>query len=237
MGNGFQFLDIILFAMVAAFLVLRLRNVLGKKTGHQRQRQNPFAQRSQEMNEDSVVELPNRRAKDGDADFEDDEEAAAEAPGPGSGDDGLAAGIERIRRADRSFHPEEFLEGANGAFEMIVRAFSAGELERLEPLLADDVFEQFREAVEERKRANETLETEIAGPVSSGIIEADMAGPDAVVTVRFQSDQINVTRDADNRIVDGDPSDVTEIEDIWTFRRDTRSADPNWKLVETGTRQ
>ena len=241
MGNGFQFLDIILFAMVAAFLVLRLRNVLGKKTGHQRQRQNPFAQRSQEMNEDSVVELPNRRAKDDDADFEDDGEAAAGAHHPEAGeepgDDRLAAGIERIRRADGSFHPGVFLEGANGAFEMIVRAFSAGELERLEPLLAEDVFEQFREAVEERARANEILETEIAGPVSSGIIEADMVGPDAVVTVRFQSDQINVTRDADNRIVDGDPNDVTEIEDIWTFRRDTRSADPNWKLVETGTRQ
>lgn len=241
MGNGFQFLDIILFAMVAAFLVLRLRNVLGKKTGHQRERQNPFAERSQEMNEDKVVELPNRRADDGaEPDFEDDEETAAQArrpdPAYDSDDDRLVAGIENIREADRFFDPAGFLEGANGAFEMIVRAFSAGELDRLQPLLAEDVFEQFRDAVEERARANETLETEITG-ISSSIVDAGMAGRDAVVTVCFKSGQINVTRDAENRIIDGDPNDVTEIEDIWTFRRDTQSADPNWKLVETGAQQ
>ncbi len=241
MGNGFQFLDIILFAMVAAFLVLRLRNVLGKKTGHQRGRQNPFAERSQEMKGDKVVELPNRRADNGaDPDFEDDEETAAQAhrpdPAYDADDDRLVTGIENIREVDRFFDPAGFLEGANDAFEMIVRAFSAGELDRLQSLLAEDVFEQFRDAVEERTRANETLETEITS-ISSSIVDAGMAGRDAVVTVRFQSGQINVTRDAENRIIDGDPNDVTEIEDIWTFRRDTQSADPNWKLVETGAQQ
>ena len=240
MGNGFQFLDIILFAMVAAFLVLRLRNVLGKKTGHQRERQNPFSARSQEMNEDKVVELPNRSSDDGaEHDFEDDEETAARTrpqdPVYDADDARVVTGIEKIHGADSSFDPAGFLEGANGAFEMIVRAFSAGELDRLQPLLAEDVFEQFRNAVEERTQANETLETEITG-ISSSIIDADMAGRDAVVIVRFQSGQINVTRDAENRIIDGDPNDVTEIEDIWTFHRDTQSADPNWKLVETGTR-
>lgn len=221
MGDGFQFLDIVLFAMVAAFLVLRLRSVLGKRTGHEQPRQDPISQRNQETEGDgNVVELPNRnRETDPVADLDPD--------------DPLTAGIAEIRDADNTFDPGGFANGARGAFEMIVQGFAEGDRDNLQMLLADDVYENFEAAIDEREEAEETLESTIIGIKSAEVIEAGMDGQNAMVTVKFVSEQVNVTRDSEDRIIDGDPNQVTEITDIWTFSRDTKSRDPNWKLVET----
>ena len=227
MGDGFQFLDIVLFAMVAAFLVLRLRSVLGRRTGHDQQRRDPISQRQQDREtEGNVVELPNRTADQADASLD----PAAEI----DPNDPLAAGLTRIRIADNSFEPGDFAQGARGAFEMIVHAFATGDRSTLKNLLAEDVFENFNDAIDERFEAEQTLETTIIGIKDVDIIEADMDGRDAVVTLKFVSEQVNVTRDSEGRVIDGDPNQVTEITDIWTFRRNTRSRDPNWKLVATG---
>ncbi len=221
MGDGFQFLDIVLFAMVAAFLVLRLRSVLGKRTGHEQPRQDPISQRNQEAETDgNMVELPNRNhAADPMADLDPD--------------DPLTAGIADIRGADDSFDPGGFADGARGAFEMIVQGFAEGDRDNLQMLLADDVYENFEAAIDEREEAEETLESTIIGIKSAEVIEAGLDGKNAMVTVKFVSEQVNVTRDSEDRIIDGDPNQVTEITDIWTFSRDTTSRDPNWKLVET----
>lgn len=232
MGDGFQFLDIVLFAMVAAFLVLRLRSVLGKKTGHQEPRQDPISRRQQDSQKDgNVVELPNLY-KDGPDDMAEplDDPVANLDP-----NDPLASGITQIRIADSSFHPVEFANGARAAFEMIVQAFAEGDTKTLENLLAEDVFENFNEAIVARREANEKLETTIIGISSADVVEAAMDGRNAMVTVKFVSEQVNVTHDAEGRVVDGDPNQVTEITDIWTFSRDTKSSDPNWKLVETSS--
>lgn len=230
MGDGFQFLDIVLFAMVAAFLVLRLRSVLGKKTGHQEPRQDPVSRRQQDAeNEGNVVELPNRN-NDGPENAHAADADPAEALDP---NDPVSAGITQIRIADNSFDPGEFAGGARGAFEMIVQAFADGDAATLENLLADDVFENFNVAIEERAEAEESLETTIIGIKSADIIEAEMDGTNAMVTMKFVTEQVNVTRDSEDRIVDGDPNQVTTITDIWTFSRDTKSRDPNWLLVET----
>jgi predicted lipid-binding transport protein (Tim44 family) len=232
MGDGFQFLDIVLFAMVAAFLVLRLRSVLGKKTGHQEPRQDPISRRQQDAQKDgNVVELPNRY-KDGPDDMAEpmDDPVANLDP-----NDPLASGITQIRIADSSFHPVEFANGARAAFEMIVQAFAEGDTKTLENLLAEDVFENFNEAIVARREANEKLETTIIGISSADVVEAAIDGRNAMVTVKFVSEQVNVTHDAEGRVVDGDPNQVTEITDIWTFSRDTKSSDPNWKLVETSS--
>jgi predicted lipid-binding transport protein (Tim44 family) len=116
---------------------------------------------------------------------------------------------------------------------MIVQAFAEGDTATLDNLLAEDVFENFNEAIVTRKEANERLETTIIGIKSSDVIEAEMDGRNAMVTVKFVSEQVNVTHDSEDRVVDGDPNQVTEITDIWTFSRDTKTSDPNWKLVET----
>ncbi|MGB0631478.1 MAG: Tim44/TimA family putative adaptor protein [Alphaproteobacteria bacterium] len=223
MGDGFQFLDIVLFAMVAAFLVLRLRSVLGKRTGHEQPRQDPMSQRNQDAEADgNVVELPNRNS-----------DAVADPTADLDPDDPLATGIAEICAADDTFDPGGFANGARGAFEMIVQGFAEGDRDNLKMLLADDVYENFEAAISEREEADETLETTIIGIKSSDVIEAAMDGKHAMVTVKFVSEQVNVTRDSEDRIIDGDPNQVTEITDIWTFSRDTKSRDPNWKLVET----
>lgn len=227
MGDG-QFLDIILFAMIAAFLVLRLRSVLGKRTGHQRPPPaDPFARRRAEAQgparpgeegagtgDEKVIPLPGR---DG-------------APLPS---DPLAAGLTQIRIADPAFSPEGFLKGARAAFEMIVQAYARGDVRTLRNLLNDEVYERFAGAIAEREKAGETLETTLIGIDAADVVEARMDGRTAFVTVKFVSEQVNVTRAADGTVIDGDPGHVATITDIWTFARNTRARDPNWTLVET----
>jgi predicted lipid-binding transport protein (Tim44 family) len=225
MGDGFQFLDIVLFAMVAAFLVLRLRSVLGKRTGHEQPRQDPMSQRVNQAEKDgNVIDMPNASK---------DDAPAAEHLESLDIDDPLATGIADIRDADPSFNSAEFADGARGAFEMVVQGFAEGDTETLQMLLADDVFDNFRTAIDEREEAEETLETTIIGIKVADVIDAEMDGRNALVTMKFVSEQVNIARDSEDRIIDGDPNQVTEITDIWTFSRDTKSGNPNWKLVET----
>jgi predicted lipid-binding transport protein (Tim44 family) len=221
MGDFQQYFDIILFAMVAGFLVLRLRSVLGRRTGNERRRE-LFVRRTRPAPEKGPTLIdpgPNAAA------------AAAAAPPA----DAVAEGLNQIHRADPSFDPSQFLEGARVAFEMIVTAFANADKAGLRPLLIDEVFQQFVTAIDERTAAKETLETRVLRLESSDIVEAEMLGRKAQVTVKLTSQQINVTRAMDGSIVDGDPEHPSEKTDFWTFARDTGSADPNWVLVATSS--
>lgn len=218
MSNGFPFIDIIFFAAVALFIAFRLRNVLGRRTGHERR---PEASTVTPSTRDNVVSLPGR-------------EEQAEAAFSHIDDADLRQGLTAIRRADPDFDLEGFLMGARQAFEMIVDAFARGDSEALRPLLADDVYSGFENAIEQRRAAGETLETEVVAIKQAEAVEARMEGTWANVTVRFVSDQVNVTRDAEGNILDGDPDQLAEIVDLWTFARDTSTRDPNWELVSTG---
>ncbi len=221
MGDFQQYFDIILFAMVAGFLVLRLRSVLGRRTGNERRRE-LFVRRTRAAPEKApnLIE-PSPRA------------VAAVTTAPPA--DVVAEGLNRIHRGDPSFDASRFLEGARTAFEMIVTAFANGDKAGLRPLLSDEVFQQFVTAIDERAAAKETLETRILRLDSADIVEAELLGRNAHVTVKLTSQQINVTRAMDGSIVDGDPEHPTEKTDYWTFARDTRSADPNWVLVATSS--
>jgi predicted lipid-binding transport protein (Tim44 family) len=217
----FQYFDIILFAMIAGFLVLRLRSVLGRRTGNERRR-DLFPRRAAPAAEKvpTLVE-PDKRVV-----------------GPGSDPptpDVVAEGLNRIRRADASFDPAHFIEGARAAFEMIVAAFAKGDKAELRPLLSDEVFQRFAMAIDERVAARETLETQIEKLDSVDIVEAGVAERTAQVTLKLVSHQINVTRAMDESIVDGAPGQPVEKTDYWTFARDTRSTDPNWVLVATSS--
>jgi predicted lipid-binding transport protein (Tim44 family) len=239
MGGDFQFLDIIFFAMIAVFLVMRLRSVLGRRTGNEKQR-DLFARRSREETRDKVIPLPDRTRPreeaqpDAPVGVEEirPEDVRPEVRSEAAGTP-LQQGIARIRSADTGFDPRGFMEGARSAFEMIVAAFAAGDTATLRPLLSDEVFENFRAAIEARRRANHTLETTLVGITSADMIEAELQGRTAVVTAKFVSEQVNVTRDAQGTVVDGDPATVTTVTDIWTFARNTRARDPNWALVAT----
>lgn len=222
MGD-FQYFDIILFAMIAAFLVLRLRSVLGRRTGNERRRE-LFARRAAPAaDKPGGQKLPvsvNPAAVT----------AIAAKPAASAAD-----GLGRIGRVDAGFDPSRFLEGVRAAFELIVAAFARGDKDALRPLLSDEVFDPFARTIDERVTAKETLETRDLRLDQAEIVEADLVGRMARVTVKLVSHQINVTRAMDGAIVDGDPGRPVEKTDFWTFARDTRSADPNWLLVATGS--
>ena len=225
MSDGFAYIDILFFAMVAAFIALRLRSVLGRRTGHERRRFGGLGSARSNGANDNVVALPDRTG----APAETDPRIAD------LGSDSLKAGVTQIRLADRRFDLEEFLHGARSAFEMIVEAYSAGDKDALRPLLADAVLARFSGAIEQRRAAGQTLETQLIGIRKSDVIEAGMQDELARVVVRFTSEQVNVLRDAEGHVLEGDPGTAEDVVDIWTFERDTRSADPNWTLIETST--
>ena len=224
MGEGFQFIDIILFAMIAAFLILRLRSVLGRRQDNGGPPSNPFSRESRQgPQDDNVVQLPDQSEPlDPDAEPEKREPATP-----------LEAGFTQIRIADPTFDHEEFLVGARTAFEFIIQAFAEGDTETLENLLNDEVYQNFLSAIRSREAANETLENTLVRIRTADAIEAYMDGAVAFVTMKMVSEQVNVTRDAAGEVVHGDPGHITEITDIWTFGRDTNSRDPNWELVAT----
>lgn len=220
-----QFIEIVIFAMLAAFLVFRLRSVLGRRTGNERPPFDPYAQRgpgrdeaAEAGNDDTVISLPNR---------------TRETEAPVDSDDPVAAGLAKIRNADTGFDAERFIEGARAAFDMIVTSYAAGDRETLRPLLSDEVYENFAGAIIDRADKGHTLETTLVGIREATIVEATMDGRAAFITVKFVSEQIEVERNAGGDIVGGNPSRVTTVTDIWTFARNTRSRNPNWTLVAT----
>jgi predicted lipid-binding transport protein (Tim44 family) len=231
MGDGFQIIDILFFAAIAAFLILRLRSVLGRRDGHEGGYKDPFRQKpaAGKPGEDNVIPLPDRSAERAEA------ETAAEpvAVEPTRAPTPVEAGLTQIKLADASFDERGFLGGARAAFEMILGAYAAGDAATLKTLLSADVLANFSRAIDDRKRAGEILENTLVGVRSPEVVEAYMEGRTAYVTAKFVSEQINVTRDENGDVVDGDPGRVTKVTDFWTFARDTKSRDPNWTLVAT----
>ncbi len=223
MGDLPHYFDIILFAMVAAFLVLRLRSVLGRRTGNERRR-DLFVRGStpagDKVGAGKIVTLAPRPGP-----------LAAVTPPSNT----VAGGIAQISATDPGFEASAFLDGARGAFELIVNAFARGDKAALRPLLSDDTYRSFTTAIDEREAASETLETRIAKIKDIDIVEAGMDNRMARVAVKLVTDQINVLRAHDGSVVDGDPQNLIEKTDYWTFARDTRSNDPNWLLVATGS--
>lgn len=230
MNSGFQLFDIILFAMIAAFLVLRLRSVLGRRTGNERPPGDIFGGKREADKDESgkVIPMPSRADEPEDRNISAPRDTVPNSP---------AAGAAQIQSADPDFDPDRFLDGARGAFEIIVGAFAHGDVETLRPMLNDSVFARFSDAIREREAQHQTLETNIVAIKSLDLHEAHLEGRTAFVTVRFVSDQINVVRDAGGAIVDGNPQQTAELVDLWTFARDTRSKNPNWVLVTTATPQ
>jgi predicted lipid-binding transport protein (Tim44 family) len=225
MSEGFAYIDILFFAMVAAFIALRLRSVLGRRTGHERRRTGGFEPARRNGAGDNVVALPDRPVSATEAD-----------PAIGElADGGLKAGLTQIRLADHRFDLKGFIAGAKAAFEMIVEAYAAGEKGTLRPLLAEDVFAGFAGAIDQREAAGHSLDTQLITIRDAQPVEAGMQGSLARITMRFASEQINVVRDAEGNVLEGDPATAEEVVDLWTFERDTRSPDPNWLLVETRT--
>lgn len=234
-----DFLDLptLIIIGVAIVVLLRLRSVLGTRTGNER----PPTQRIRDQ-EDTQAEaddtvVPLRPRASAPADDTDADRAArkreAQIEQFSHGDDQLAAGLAAIAEVDSNFTPKSFLEGAKSAYEMIVTAFAEGDRKMLKNLLEKDVYEGFEAAISDREAQNHKVDFTFVGLPSIEISEATLERRISQVTIQFKAEVVSATRDAEGNLIEGNADQVVTIADEWTFARNTKSRDPNWKLVAT----
>lgn len=221
---------------IALVVFWRLRGVLGSRTGHERPPFDPYAathkpEAAPEKAPGAVLRFPKDQPGES-------APVSMEPPLPlwtgyapeGSG---LATAITRLSEADPNFTPKSFIEGAKLAYEMIVDGFAKGDKAALKELLSKDVFDDFVAAIEARAAAGQTVEQRFVGIGKAELKTIELAGKRASVTMKFVSEIISVTRAKDGSVAEGDPKEIREITDVWTFERDIASRDPNWKLAAT----
>lgn len=225
----------IIFLALAVFIFLRLRNVLGQRTGSERR---PYDRASRDLangpSGNNVVPMPGTVIDHSPvAPPEEDLPPTERWKGIAEPTSAVAQGLDAVAAADSSFNPAQFLAGARGAYEMIVLAFAHGDRRTLKDLLSKEVYEGFDNAIREREQKDQKTETRFVGIDKAELVSADVRDRIAHVTVRFVSQIVTVTRDKADTIVEGSPDKVADVTDVWTFARDTSSRDPNWKLVGT----
>lgn len=213
--------SIVLLAMIAAFLGMRLYSVLGKRTGHE---QEPVLPRRDERAAPTPVRL-------------EDGETPVAAPGQADAaglvyEPAAEPGLRALFAADRDFDAGRFMEGAEAAYRMILEAYWAGDRETLRDLCDDDSYDAFVSAIDARAARGETLENRLIGIDSARITAVEVGRSEARITVHYQADISAVTRDADGKLIAGSMSDAAQTNDLWTFRRAVSSSDPNWLLDE-----
>ncbi|SCX18068.1 MULTISPECIES: Tim44/TimA family putative adaptor protein [Agrobacterium] len=225
---------ITLFFLVAAVLIfLQLRSVLGRRTGNEKPPVDPYSPRDaakSPADDNKVVTLPRRGEGE-----EENRFAAIDAIAPvGSA---LNDSLRELTKTDPSFEPKEFLNGARMAYEMIVMAFADGDRKTLKNLLSKEVYEGFDAAISERESRGEVIKSTFVGTEKIDITHASIRDSEEQITLRIISQLISATYDKDGKVIDGDAENVSEVDDIWTFSRDIRSRDPNWKLIATESEQ
>jgi predicted lipid-binding transport protein (Tim44 family) len=227
----------IIFLALAVFIFLRLRSVLGQRTGSERP---PYDRAARDIvhgtQDNNVVPMPGSvidqapLAPTADVVPPTDRwKGLTEAGTP------LALGLDAIAAQDSSFDPQHFISGARSAYEMIVLAFANGDRRALKDLLSSEVYESFDAVIKDREKHEQKTETRFVSIDKAELVNAEARDRAAQLTVRFVSQMISVTRDKAGAIVDGNPEKVSDITDVWTFARDITSRDPNWKLVGTGS--
>lgn len=220
---------------LAIVILFRLRSVLGTRTGNERSPLERRREAAAKAGEDTIVQMRSRPVepvRDADAERQ-ARRLATEIEQVSNGDDKVAAGLKAIADADLNFSPKNFLEGAKTAYEMIVTAFAQGDRKTLKNLLEKDVYDGFEKAISEREAAGHKIDFTFVGLPRIEISEAELDRRNANVTIRFHAEVVSATRDKDGNLVEGNADQVTTIADEWTFARNPKSRDPNWKLVAT----
>lgn len=234
----------LLFLAVAVGIFIKLRSVLGRRTGQEQARferykaQQEARQRNGELvGQDKIVTLPRREREEDHVSPAAVQQTRADGEQRvrefAAGNSEVSQGLVEIFRADTSFDPGHFLQGAKAAYEIIVTAFAEGNRKTLKNLLNSEVYEGFNSAIAERERRGEQIDQSFVGIKSADIVEAELKGGMAHLTVKFVSELISATRDRAGVVINGDPKRIREVTDIWTFARDAVSRDPNWKLIAT----
>jgi predicted lipid-binding transport protein (Tim44 family) len=220
---------------LAIVILFRLRSVLGTRTGNER---SPLQRRSEaaaKAGDETVVQMrprPVETAPDENAERQ-ARRLATEIEQYSSGNAEIAAGLKAIAEADPSFTPKSFLEGAKSAYEMIVTAFAQGDRKTLKNLLEKDVYDGFERAIADREAAGHKVDFTFVGLPKVDISEAELDKRNANVSIRFHAEVVSATRDKEGALIEGNADQVKTIADEWTFARNPKSRDPNWKLVAT----
>ncbi len=232
----------IIFLALAVFIFIRLRSVLGQRTGRERPPYDPYSRdtaRPPQPAPDNVVQLPERNtANPGmpqpvDTDADADEPPKYRWDGVAAEGSPQAAALDEVARREPDFDAKHFLTGAKAAYEMIVTAFANGDRRSLKDLLSKEVYDEFAASIADRESRGETMESRFVAISRADLVQAVVQGSTASLTVRFVSQLITATRGRDGAVVDGDPETVADVTDVWTFARDLGSRNPNWKLVAT----
>ena len=205
------FIDILIFAVIAVILVLRLRSVLGQRTGYEHPQDN---QVKESFADKGNTPIPFRKAAD----------KSAKISG---------SGLDALRRADRQFNEKEFVQGATAAFDMILTAFADGDQAQLKRLLSYDLLQSFMQTIHNRTAAKESLEITVNDIREVSILNVELVDSVASITVHFHTTQTRIARDEHGDVMEDSDTEPQEFIDIWTFERDLASSDPNWKLAET----
>ena len=206
------FIDILIFAVIAIFLIFRLRSILGTKDGFEK----PQKTMQTETKKDNVINFKTKAS-----------DTIHEALN--------GSGLKDLRKLDTSFKDEEFLNGAKAAFPLILNSFSEGDLGNLRRYVGFDLYEEFANAIHQRDEAGEKLKINIEKVNDIQLLDAEISDGIASVTVKFDTIQTRILFDSKDVEIEDDSFSSEHIEDIWIFERDINSKDPNWKLVETGT--
>ena len=219
---------------LAIVILFRLRSVLGTRTGTERPPVERRVKSDARPTDDTVVPLRPRGA--GNPDLDDDRRARkteAEIEQFSKGNPPLAEGLKAVVEADPGFSPKTFLDGAKQAYEMIVTAFAAGDRTTLKNLLEKDVFDGFQRAISEREAAGQKVDFTFVGLPKIEFADAEYDKKNVLITIRFHAEVVSATRDKDGTLVDGNADQVQTIADEWTFARNPKSRDPNWKVITT----
>lgn len=235
-----DFLDLptLIAIVVAVFVLFRLRSVLGTRTGNERppiDRSRSNKVETKADTDDTVVPLRPRPASTA-PDIDEDRRARkieAEIEQFSRGNVDLADGLKAVVAADNSFTPKSFLEGAKAAYEMIVTAYAEGDRQTLKNLLEKDVFEGFQRAIADREAAGHKVDFTFVGLPKIELSQAEYDRKNVLVTVRFHAEVVSATRNSAGELVEGNADQVQMIADEWTFARNPKSRDPNWKVVTT----
>jgi predicted lipid-binding transport protein (Tim44 family) len=217
--------DIIFFALLAGYVLWRLRAALGRKDDTIPPKSNSFTAAGKST--EKVVGFPG---------MERHEKPQPQKPTvaePEIKDKTLAGTLEQIAQKDLSFTPGYFIEGANVAFEMVLEAFNEGDKDTLKRLLSKDIYEDFAESIDKREKQSKQQSTTLVAVSSTDITDVSFIKNVAEITITFVSEQISVTKDKNGKIVGGDPSHVDTITDEWVFQRNIASKNPNWTVIET----
>lgn len=218
---------LVVLAAAAGFLLLKLRNVLGERTGFEKTDRPAPTDQSAGAGPDGVVTpFPGRERARDDSDIF----AYTEPDSP------LGENLKKIKGYEPNFNTHEFMEGAKGAYEMLLTAFEAGDKASLKPYLSSEVFTAFSDAIDDRESRGLSVDMRFVGFRSAEPVEAivDDGSREAEVSVRFVAEIVTATRNAQGEIVEGDPAAVRKITDVWTFSRTLGRSDPNWMLAATG---